>query len=149
MLSVEELPPLVDLLPHDPPMVLLDAIRAFGGTDIECVVTIADGAPFMREGKIAAIVALEYMAQASGVLLGITAFSESGRIKRGYLLGAREMELDVDYFYVGDRLRVFSKHVWGKEDMANFECMVTRAEKRVAWATLNILIADNDGASTR
>jgi predicted hotdog family 3-hydroxylacyl-ACP dehydratase len=149
MLSVDELPPLVDLLPHDPPMVLLDAISAFGEIDIECTVTVAEGAPFVRDGKVAAVVALEYMAQASGVFLGIMAFSESGRIKRGYLLGAREMELDADYFHVGDTLRVFSKHVWGKEDMASFDCLVTRNDRRVAWATLNILIADEDGASKR
>lgn len=147
MLSVEELPPLVDLLPHDPPMVLLDAITAFRETDIECTVRIADGAPFVREGKVAAVVALEYMAQASGVLLGVTAFSESGRIKRGYLLGAREMELDTDYFYVGETLRVVSNHVWGREDMASFGCVVMRDGKRVARATLNILIVDTDGVT--
>jgi predicted hotdog family 3-hydroxylacyl-ACP dehydratase len=149
MLSVEELPPIVDLLPHDPPMVLLDEVRSFSETEIECVVTISDGAPFVHEGKVAAIVALEYMAQASGVFLGVTAFSESGKIKRGYLLGAREMDLNADYFRAGETLHVLSKHLWGKEDMASFECTVMRDDECVARATLNILVADTDGASTR
>lgn len=149
MLRVEDLPPITDLLPHDPPMVLLDAVRDFTDTTIDCRVVIRDEAPFVEDGKVAALVSLEYMAQAAGVLLGVAAYSESGAIKRGLLLGCRELRLEVGHFAVGDELGIHAKHVWGSEGMANFECTVTRGDEQVAWATLNVLVIEPDGARVR
>ena len=142
-----ELGPISELIPHAPPMVLIDEVHSFTDRSVICGVTIRPDSPFCRDGKVAAVVAIEYMAQATAALFGIWAKVRGGAIKGGLLLGSREVQLYVDEFVTGESLEIETRHVWGGESLANFECVVRRAGKRVAWATLNVLKVDVEGAS--
>ncbi len=137
--EVKEMLPLEQVLPHRPPMILIDEmVRVEGGT-VECATTIRPTSTFVREGKVPAIVGLEYMAQSVGAVLGLWVLLAGGRVTGGLLLGTPELEVDVDEFDVGDRLRIICDHLWGNEDVWKFHCEIVRAGISVMRGTLNVL----------
>jgi predicted hotdog family 3-hydroxylacyl-ACP dehydratase len=132
------LPPLAKIVPHSGRMVLLDEVVAFDGRRVVCRVALRPDSTFMNEGRVRAIVALEYMAQAVAAFAGLRGRATGDPVRIGFLLGTREMKLEVDYFEAGDELVVEAVHVWGDEHLGSFECAVSRAGQAVVSATLNV-----------
>jgi len=131
-------PPVATLLPQSGPMVLLDAVSAYDGERIACRVTVRPDGLFVEEGRVPAVVAIEYMAQTIGAFAGLKARSAGQPVRIGYLLGTREMTMAVGHFEVGDELRVEAEHLFGGEQLGSFRCAVSRAGALVAAATLNV-----------
>lgn len=131
------LPPLEALVPHRAPMMLLDEVTHFEGPAVTCVVTVREGAMFVREGAVPAAVFLEYMAQAAAAHAGLSAQGE--RPRKGYLLGAREMKLHVDGAPVGARLTVRATLDWDDGVTALYLAEVEDEDGRaLASAQLNV-----------
>lgn len=141
LLSV--LPPIDELVPHRPPMLLLDRVRSTDGQNIVCELTVRDGAAFVEDGKVAATVAVEYMAQAAAAWLGALARSRNEPPGGGILVGLRELVLHVDGFVVGELLEIHARHTWGTERFMSFDCKVVVGAHDVATATLNVLRNDS------
>src|SRR5438552_53932 len=131
-------PPLAELLPHSPPMILLDTVVDRDERSIACAVRVRPDMPFARDGHVPALLAIEYMAQAVAAYAGLLARDEGRPIRIGYLLGTRELTLDVERFDVGDELIVRARHVWGDATLGTFDCDIDRAGTRSAAATLNV-----------
>ena len=131
-------PAVIDLLPHRPPMVLLDEVEWFEGASARCRVEIRPDAPLVEEGRVRAIVALEHMAQCTGVCTMLRARQQGRGPMRGYLVGVRDLRLETDFFDVGDVLHVEATLTWDGADIAHFECRVTRAGRQVATASLSV-----------
>ena len=132
------LPPVAELLPHSPPMILLDEVVEADGRRAVCRVRVRGDSPFAEGGKVPAVVAIEYMAQAVSAYAGLQARARGAPPRIGYLLGTRELTLEVDAFDVGDELVVEAVYVWGDETLGAFDCTVRRAGQTVAAATLNV-----------
>lgn len=145
------LPPIDALLPHQPPMRLLDRLCRYDNQSTSSFVRLTETSPFVRHGRVAAVVALEYMAQcvAAHATLhpGDTANTSSleaegaGGLPRpriGYLVGVRQLDLFVDHFEVGQELLVTVSHVWGGAEGSQFLGKVEHNELVVAKATLTV-----------
>lgn len=132
-------PAIEELLPHRAPMILLDEVVDHDARSIVCRAKVPGTSPFVRDGQMPAVVALEHMAQATAALLGLHALAKGGPIRGGYLVGSRQLDLEIDELAVGDRLEVRAEHVWGEEQFATFACSLHRDGVRVASATLNVL----------
>src|SRR5580658_879113 len=126
------LPRLVDVVPHRPPMLLLDEVVAWDGTRVECRVVLRDGSPFVEAGRVASTLAIEYMAQCIAVYVGLQAYARGEPIPKGYLVGAREISLPAAGFRVGEELRVMATPLWGGPTLGSFECTVDRVGEVVA-----------------
>ena len=137
--GMDDVPPRCCLLPHGPPMVLLDRVCEATHDTIVCAATVCDDNPFCRNGRVRAVVSLEYMAQATGAWLGYQAHLQGLPVGGGMLLGSREMKLAMEYLHVGDELVVRASHVWGHENMSNFACVLKRGASEVATASINVL----------
>ena len=126
--------PLEEILPHRPPMVLLDEVVSFDESD-GSLVAAATIRPEWSENYVA----IELMAQASAALAGIYDRLVGGKdpARPGFLLGTRRLSLDIDRFEVGRRYLVTSKNVFRDGDAASFECSVRDGDKTVADAVLN------------
>lgn len=133
------LPELEELLPHRPPMVLLDHLLEYDETSATARASIRPDTPLVENGSVSAVLALEQMAQATAAFMGLRARARARPVGIGYLLGARELELHVDRFEVGDVVLVRVRHAWGEGDLAMFECEVEREGRVVAEATINVL----------
>lgn len=134
---------LEDILPHRPPMVLLDEVLSVDEKE-HSLVASATIRPEWRENWSA----VELMAQASAALAGvIDRVSGSDHPARpGFLIGTRRIKFAVPSFEVGHRYLVTAKDVFSDEEAASFECTVRNGDKVVASAVLNAY-RPNDVAS--
>jgi predicted hotdog family 3-hydroxylacyl-ACP dehydratase len=136
------LPPLYDLVPHRPPMLLIDEVAAWDGAQAECLVVLRDDSPFVEAGRVSAMLAVEYMAQCVAACAGLQAHTQGKGVRVGYLVGAREIILPEEPLRVGDVLRVRAQRVWGDDILGNFQCSVERGGEVIARATLNVYRGD-------
>lgn len=114
-------PPVEELLPHAPPMVLLDAVEEVEGLRCRCRVDVRSGAPFAGEDGVPAYVGIEYLAQAVGALSGWRARLSGKPPHLGFLLSVREYASEVATFPMGTTLLVEVTHVWGEGEMMRFD----------------------------
>jgi predicted hotdog family 3-hydroxylacyl-ACP dehydratase len=132
------LPAIAEVVPHSAPMILLDEILGFDGSRIRCRTTVRTDSLFVEEGRVRAIVALEYMAQAVAAIAGMQGRAAGAPPRVGYVLGTREMTLQAGHFLVGDELLVEAEEVWTDGRMGSFRCTVSRDGLRLAEASINV-----------
>lgn len=132
------LPTVAELVPHSGAMVLLDRLVEAGADRVRCAVRIRPDSTFCTDGAVPAIVAMEYMAQAVAVYAGMRGRAHGEPPRVGYILGTRELKLNVDAFAVGEELEVVARHEWGDERLGVFECSVARGGTVAATAMLNV-----------
>lgn len=127
-----------DLLPHASPMILLDGVIAHQEDFIHTVVTIHKDSPFFEKAGVPSYVALEYMAQAIGVWNGFRDRLEKRMPQIGYLLGSRQLTLEIPFFQEGAELHVYGEPKYVDEELASFECWIEDQGKRVAHGSINV-----------
>lgn len=116
---------LLDVLPQQPPMVLLDEIVAHDGDSTSCAVRIGPASPFAsEEGSVPCWIALEYMAQCAAAHSGIKERDQGHPIRLGFLLGSRRVAFHVQSFGPGAALLVTARVAWDDGELASFECAV-------------------------
>lgn len=135
------LPSLRQLVPHAPPMLLLDELLEWTPGRARCAVRLRPDSPFMEDGRVRALVSLEYMAQAAAACAGADARGGEGGGEgsaRGLLLGTRELTLAVEHFQAGDELVVDAERASADEQVTSFRCQVRRGQALVARAVLSV-----------
>lgn len=130
------------LLPHRPPMVLIDAVETFDPASrrLTARMTVTPDAMFCETDGVPNWVAIEYMAQTSAALAGyfdrVQAPDQPAR--PGLLLGTRKLDLRCERFELGRTYRITSESVFADEDAASFACQIEDdAGTVVATAVLN------------
>ena len=135
-------PPITELVPHRPPMLLLDRVVSWDHGRVVCGVVLRHDSPFVVSGRVSSTVAIEYMAQCIAVYAGLGGHARSEPVRIGYLLGSREVIFEVEDFRVGDELRVEASHLWGDDALGSFACAVHRRGRVAARGTLNVFRGD-------
>lgn len=142
MNDADAAPPLQELVPHEPPMLLLDRLQSHGAEIAICEVAIRADSPFLehRDGVTAvpAVVGIEYMAQCVAVFAGLSARAAHREPRIGFLIGCRELQLNTDRFCIGEKLVVEARWVWGESHLGSFACKVTRDGETVVRGTLTV-----------
>lgn len=129
---------IVDLLPHDPPMVLIDRLVDCRNDFVHCEVVIKENSPFCENGSVPSFVAIEYMAQTIAVWNGYMSKRQGESPKIGYLLGTRHLELNIPSFKIGDVLNVYGTPEYIDTEIASFDCWVDLNGSRVVHAGLKV-----------
>lgn len=137
------LPPVAELLPHEPPMVFLDALVSYGGGEIVCTARIDPSLPLVQGDHVDTLVTVEHMAQTVGAYAGAKAFSEGRPVRIGFLIGCREVQLLSPTLPVGAELRIHARCVWQSESLGNFECATWYGDEQVASATISVATPDD------
>lgn len=136
--------PISELIPHAPPMILIDAIEQYQPDHVVCRVDISLKSFLYNESHhgVPAYVAIEYMAQTIGVLAGIEARQRNGAIKLGFLLGTRRCSLPTSGWFInGAVLFVAATREWQEDSsgLAVFDCAITDSSgARLAQGKLNV-----------
>jgi predicted hotdog family 3-hydroxylacyl-ACP dehydratase len=143
------MPSIEDLIPHRPPMRLLDELVSHSDEATLCRVRITAGSTFVRHGQVPALVAVEYIAQCISVHATMQSIRAAGGAKVtpriGYLIGVRQFELHRSHFLVGDELMVSAKHVWGNDQAAVFHGEVACGDAVAAEGDLTVAMPTDDG----
>ncbi|MBO0756370.1 MAG: hypothetical protein J2P54_10950 [Bradyrhizobiaceae bacterium] len=137
------LPPyrIEELLPHARPMILLDEVTGIDEGRLSAALTVRPGTPFFEAGRgVPAYVAIEWMAQACGVYVGVTSLDAGQPIRLGLLLGTRNFRATVPWFLEGERLIVVAAPVFMNAEMGAFDCRVSRAASDVELATATLTV---------
>lgn len=131
-------PPVSELLPHRPPMLLIDELLEADEEHAIASVRIHEGSSFLVDGGVPAVVMIEYMAQCIGALVGYDDLQHGREVKIGFLMACRQATFSVDRLVPGDELRVNARLKWGGDGMGQFDCHVERAGQTIAKATLSV-----------
>ena len=131
-----------ELLPHDPPMVLIDEVVAWSEDCLEAAVQIGEDSPFASglEG-VPSWAGIEYMAQSIAALAGVRAKMAGNPIRVGYLVGTRKFTSDVPSFTTGSMLSIHIEEVFEDNNMGVYDCSITdQTGNGLASARLNVYL---------
>lgn len=132
------LPPVAELLPHQPPMILIDALISLEGEVLTCRARVRGDEPFAEDGRIPGLVALEYIAQTVAVQRGIIGLLRGLPISRGLLVSCRALDLHVDDFGPGDALTITAAPHSEFGGFASFSARVERSGVLCAEAVVQV-----------
>lgn len=135
-------PAVCDLLPHRPPMVLLDEIVSCDAASAVAKTTIRRTSPFIAGGGVPVYVGLEYMAQVCGAYAGAIARAKGEAVKIGFLLGTRQYRAHVPRFRVGEQLTISASVLYLDSEMAAFDCRIEIDGRLAAEAQLTVYQPD-------
>lgn len=130
------------LIPHRPPMRLVDRLVAFDGQAgvVEARVA-ADGLLVDADGHLAPVAAVEFLAQAFAAVKGYADRLQGLPVKRGFLVGSRRVRLFAD-LRAGDRLEIAVRTVGTLEGFAVAEGEILRDGERVAAGTVKLWVPE-------
>lgn len=119
-------PRLLQLIPHRPPMLLIDQLLEVSANRSSAQVNITPTSSFYVEGKgVPAWIGLEYMGQTAALIAGFQL--EQGLVEPhlGLLLGTRKYSAHTPWFAPGAQLRIICQElaVVG-QSLANFTCEI-------------------------
>jgi predicted hotdog family 3-hydroxylacyl-ACP dehydratase len=115
------------LIPHSGLMCLLDEVTQWDDRSITCVTnTHRDPAnPLRRDGRLSALHAFEYGAQAAAVHGGLRARSVGEIAPPGYLAALRDAHLHAAHLDdIASPLRICANHLVGEGANTIYECRV-------------------------
>ncbi len=129
---------LENLLPHEPPMLLLSSVVSVDENGSCCEAYVARELPFVDDnGDLPGWVGIELMAQTIGVWGARHAENAGHDVNIGLLLGSRKYESQVGVFPAGSRLIVTAEKVLLDGNMGVFQCAIHLDDKIVANAQVN------------
>jgi predicted hotdog family 3-hydroxylacyl-ACP dehydratase len=134
------------LIPHSGLMCLLDSVTQWDDRSIVCVTnTHRDAAnPLRRGGRLSAVHAFEYGAQAAAVHGGLRARSAGATAPPGYLAAVRNARLHATRLDdIDSALEVFASRLFGDSANTVYECRVSAGDVLVAEG--RIIIVERSG----
>src|SRR5205809_1424154 len=123
------------LIPHSGLMCLLDEVAQWDDQSIVCITnTHRDPVnPLRREGRLSALHAFEYGAQAAAVHGGLRARSAGTTAAPGYLAALRNARLHANRLdNIDAALQVHARRLFGDNVNCVYECRVSAGERLLA-----------------
>lgn len=120
-------PAMEELLPHRPPMILIDRLVETDGRETICEVTPRLHDLFATDLEVPLYVGIEYMAQTVAAHGGYQSYQAGEPISVGLLMGTRRLECYCRGFEFGQTLRIHVAHIWGKAELMRFRCWILKA----------------------
>ena len=136
---------LAELVPHRPPMLLVDELVSHEGRRIVCRTTIREDHPFLAGGRISSVLAVELFAQTAAALVGLLAPPGGPSMTTGALLGSRQIKLYTDALAAGDVLDIHCEESWTIEMAAQIDCALYRAGVKIAEGSINVMAGEPKG----
>ncbi len=133
--------PVVDYLPHRPPMLLIDEIVEVGELRAVCRATIHPDCVFAIDGVVHPSAMIEFIAQACAIFVGVRGERDGDPPRFGLIMACREVTFAVDRFAIGDELTLEVTKVFGQHQLAAFTGRVLRAGVECATIQLSVMDA--------
>jgi predicted hotdog family 3-hydroxylacyl-ACP dehydratase len=131
------------LIPHSGLMCLLDRVNEWDDRSIVCISnTHRDPAnPLRRDGRLSAVHAFEYAAQAAAVHGGLRARSAGATAPPGYLAALRDAHLHVMRLdNVALPLQICAYRLFGETANTVYECRVSAGDILLADGRITIML---------
>lgn len=137
--------PIHDLIPHRPPMALVDRLLSYEDGGACCEVVIGPDHLFLGEDGVPAYLGMELMAQTLAAMNGYKALEKGREPDVGFLLGTPKFKTHCAHFKLGQCLRVEVRLVWGDDELRQFECEIkdAKTEALLQTATINAFVPND------
>ncbi len=125
----ESYPPISELLPHQPPMILLSALREISQNKATCSATA--GTPPISGYDTTPLpisIGVEYMAQTIAAFSGYWAKKRGAPVRRGLVAALREVRVYAESFFVAEELLATVEMLHTDQALSIFQCQLQRAE---------------------
>lgn|SRR5574344_1616572 len=137
---------LSEILPHNPPMILIDDIvdMDLDGKTLTSAVTINPKMLFFDKkiDGVSSLIGIELMAQTIGCYAQLKRQEEEPRI--GFLLGARLYNNAISVFKNGETYKIKVNEIFTNNKIVAFECIIYDKENtEIASATINVYQGTN------
>ena len=133
---------ILDVVPHQIPMSLLDTVESYSDKTLVSSVTIKEDSLFYEELGVPTWVGLEYMGQSIAAFGGVEARNEGRPVKIGFLVSSRRYESPLSHFKLGSKLTVFvEKVINNPSGLSVFNCSITWSDF-IIQANLNVFLPD-------
>ncbi len=134
------------LLPHDHPMILISGVKLYE-KNLKSIITwvdINEESLFFDSmiGGVPSYVSLEYIAQTIAALAGIYTYRQGLEPPKGFILGTRKMNLDVDVLAPG-RYEIYCEELFFDNEFASFDCKLKIDDKELVSSILNTYRVEN------
>jgi predicted hotdog family 3-hydroxylacyl-ACP dehydratase len=130
------------LIPHSGLMCLLDEVTHWDDRSITCVSNTHRNPvnPLRRDGRLSALHAFEYGAQAAAIHGGLRARSVGEIASPGYLAALRDARLHVASLDdIKSPLQISADHLFGDGANTVYECRVSAGETAIAEGRITIV----------
>lgn len=119
-------PEIIELIPHRPPMLLINRIVSLDISNASSLVFIDSDTPFFKQRcGVPSWVGIEYMGQTAALIAGHRLRKGLLPPHLGFLIGTRSYKVECDYFTPGTTLKVTSKeNAVVAEGFAKFDCII-------------------------
>ncbi len=135
------------ILPHDPPMILIDEL-----VDVDLENETVEAAVRISEDKIlydktikgmSPLAGIEFMAQTAGCY----AYFKNGEKepKIGYLLGSRAYNCSIEKFELGKEYKILAKQTFSDTELVSFECFIYNDGVECVNAVVNVYQPEDSG----
>jgi predicted hotdog family 3-hydroxylacyl-ACP dehydratase len=133
-------PPVVELLPHRPPMVAIDAVVASGAAATIAQARVWPDHALLREGRLPGLAALELIAQTTAARRGLELRARGEAPRTGFVVGVPLLVVHVDGVEVGRLLRVVVRPVGdeGEHGLRSYQGEVHDGDTRIAEGTIQV-----------
>ena len=145
--------PAADYLPHKPPMLFVQRLRAISANSVTCETTLDKPtfAPFANNNTLPSALLMEIMAQTIGVWSGWQCRAAQKPIQPGLILGCRDFLTSTATLHLDTRIRSTARIIFQDEDTATFENTIEKipsekiatallTTRRISWHDLETLL---------
>ncbi|KXF80173.1 ApeP family dehydratase [Enterovibrio coralii] len=136
---LETFPPITELVPHRPPMLLVDELVNADKTSAHCRAKLTKQHPFfdVSLNGIPAWIGIELMAQTIATWAGYQDYLIGKTPAIGFLVGTRKYTSDRPYFPLGSTLDIKVEEVMNDGGMSVFACHIELEGLQVATCQLS------------
>lgn len=130
------------LIPHAGSMCLLEEVLSWDDSEILCLSKshLASDNPLRREGKLSALNALEYGAQAAAVHGGLRARTAGTAAPACFLAAITKANLQLPFLdVVSSPLQVRARRLFGDTGNTVYECTISADENTIAEGRVTII----------
>ena len=136
-------PEILELIPHRPPMLLINKILSVDSKKSSAEVFIDQETPFFEKDLgVPACIGLEFMGQTAALIAGHEVKNEPSEAKLGFLLGTRKYQSTTAYFKENSALEIeCTEGAMVGETLASFNCEIRYKNNPeiIATASLSVL----------
>ena len=133
---------ILELIPHRPPMLLINSIDSLNQTSSSALVFVDSQAPFFEENLgVPSWIGLEYMGQTAALIAGFQLREGLAKPHLGLLLGTRIYTANNAYFEPNTKLLVdCSEQAVVGESLITFDCTIRDypSGRQLAQASLSV-----------
>lgn len=134
-----------EVIPHRAPMILIDKLKHYAVDTLTTCTHISEHSAYFNStlNGVPNYVGIEYMAQSIAALAGVEAKLKQDKIRVGFLLGSRKLNLHIPSFVLGKTYHTEVKRLYQEASgLAVFDCHIfieaTATEPKIIVASANV-----------